>query len=108
MDAATPLQGGEGVKRSDLAELKLFRLALAQGWSVPGEFKELAVQRCGEILREAKAGERSWLAAAKTLANMTGQTLAAIDTAIRARTHEEFEARLKAIEEKLNDHDQHQ
>jgi len=50
-----------------------------------------------EILKDDKAGERSWVAASKTLISMTGATLASIDTALRVEQQTELRAEIDAV-----------
>src|SRR4051794_31559906 len=87
IDEAVPdpdLGGGSGGRpaRADLAALKLFRRALAQGWPIPGPAKALAVRRMTEILENDEAGARSHVAAVRTLLGMTTATTAAIQAAV--------------------------
>ncbi len=102
-DPASPdRQGGVGgtrrCGRASLADLRLLRRAIRCGWNVPSEGKALAPKRMVEILKDDKAGERSWVAASKTLVSMTGATLASIDVALRVRQQEEFDQRLAELE----------
>src|SRR4051812_19725875 len=80
--------GGVGVRRSgraSLRDMRLYRRALRNGWEIPAEAKRLAPKRMLEVLRDDEAGERSWVAASKTLVSMTTATTASIDCALRAR-----------------------
>jgi len=101
-DPASPdPQGGVGgtrrCGRASLADLRLLRHAIRCGWNVPSEGKDLAPKRMVEILKDDKAGERSWVAASKTLISMTGATLASIDTALRVEQQTELRAEIDAV-----------
>src|SRR4051794_25741369 len=106
-DATGPaLTGGVGVRpsgRASLRDMRLYRRALRNGWEIPAEAKELAPKRMLEVLRDDEAGERSWVAASKTLVSMTTATTASIDCALRARQVEELAARLDELESRLVD-----
>jgi hypothetical protein len=101
-DAANPEPmrgvGSDPPKRADLAALRLHRHALAQGWPVPSELKNQAMKRMGQILKDDKAGDRSWVAATRSVISMTGANLQSIDTALRARQQEELDERLQELE----------
>jgi hypothetical protein len=113
MDATPPIPGndatpdalrGEGIvppqpQRDPLADLRLYRHALAQGWPVSHDLKTRATGRIGEILSNPKAGDRAWVAAVRTLVSMTTATTASIDTALRAKLQEEIEDRLAELEQ---------
>jgi hypothetical protein len=90
--------------RGDLAELRLYKLALTQCWVIPPELKRRGVEAMGDILADRKAGSRAHAAAMRALIAATTATTGAIGTAIAARTQEEIVERLKAIEEKLDEH----
>src|SRR4051794_39764176 len=83
-DESTDPGGGSGgpAKRADLADLKLYRLALAQGWPVPEAAKVKAVARMQEILENDEGGDRAHTAAARTLVSMTTATTSAIQAAV--------------------------
>lgn len=87
--------------RGDLADLRLLKRAIDQGWEVPEAAKKLAVARMVGILRQGKCRSRAWTAAAKTLVSMTTATTGAIGTAIRAKQLEDVEDRLAELEKKL-------
>jgi hypothetical protein len=100
--------GGVGVRpsgRASLADMRLLRRAMRAGWTVPPEGKELAPRRMVEVLRDDKAGERSWVAASKTLIAMDQATLASVDVALRVKAAQEIEERLGEIERRLNEAD---
>ena len=97
--------GGVGVRpsgRASLADLRLYRRAILNGWKVPAEAKRLAPARMLEVLKDDDAGERSWVAVSKVLVSMTGGALQSIDTALRVRTAEEVDKRLAEVERKLD------
>jgi len=101
-DPASPdPQGGVGGTRpsgrASLADLRLLRRAIRCGWNIPSEGKDLAPKRMVEILKDDKAGERSWVAASKTLVSMTGATLASIDTALHIEQQTQLRAEIDAI-----------
>jgi hypothetical protein len=89
--------GAAPAKRGDLADLKLYRMALAQGWDVPAAAKDKAIRRMVEILDSAEGRDRTWTAAAKTLVSMTTATTGAIGTALAARAQEELAADVEAL-----------
>lgn len=99
-------QGGVGgtrrCGRASLAHLRLLRRALRAGWKIPDEAKDLAPKRMLEVLEDDKAGERSWVAASKTLVSMTTAELASIDTALRVRVQGELEERITMLEQQSN------
>jgi hypothetical protein len=105
-DATSPdPEGGSGGSpdRADLADLKLFRRALAQGWDVPPGVKAKAVRRMAEILDNDEAGDRSHTAAAKTLVSMGTATTAAIQAAVAVHQATELAARLDELESRIVD-----
>jgi hypothetical protein len=104
-DADNPLETsrGEGIvpprpQRDPLAELRLFRHALAQGWSVSADLKASATGRIREILANNKAGSRAHVAATRCLLTMTSATVSSIDCAVRVRAQEDLVERLERLE----------
>jgi len=50
-----------------------------------------------EVLKDDKAGERSWVAASKTLVSMTTAELASIDCVLRVEQQTELRDEIDAI-----------
>jgi hypothetical protein len=92
--------GGERTRRGrgDLAELRLYKLALKQGWVIPPELKRLGVEKMGDILRDPKGGARAHTAAMRCLIAATTATTSAIGTAIQARQSEELAETVARLE----------
>lgn len=88
-----------GVGRANLAEARLYRLAMRQGWPVPREVKALAVERMVTILRDDKGGARAHTAAMKALVSATTATTSSIGVAVQAK-NTELEDRLAELERK--------
>jgi hypothetical protein len=95
--------GGERPRRADLAELRLLRRALRNGWPVPAAARAKAVARMQELLDTDEAGGRAWAAAARTLVSMTRADLAAVDAAIRADVHQGLSGRVARLEAGMGD-----
>ena len=93
--------GGTRVGRASLADLRLYAYALRQGWDVSGELKGDAERRMRQILKDDKAGARSWVAAARTAVAMTATNLASIDTAIRSHQAVELAAEVEALKAQM-------
>jgi hypothetical protein len=88
-------------ERGRVEEIRLYKLALAQAWAIPAAMKQQVLNRLSEVLHDRKAGPRELTAAARAVISATGQNLAAVDTAIRARNAEELEARVNELEARL-------
>jgi hypothetical protein len=100
----TPDVGGVGARRSgraSLADLRLIRRALLCAWPVSQSLKVKAVARLEGILDDDESGDRSAVAAVKTLVTMTGCNLGAIDAVIKVHGATELEARLDALEQAM-------
>jgi hypothetical protein len=96
-----PLGGSGG--NPDLRELRLVLRALHQGWYVTPDLKRETIAKVASILRTSTRS-REVLSAAKTLVGMSGVTLASLDVAMRGKQAEEFEQRIREIEEVLREH----
>lgn len=109
-DPTSPDPAGEvGAARSargDLADLRLVRRAIAQGWRVPKATKARAVERMTQILECEEERARGWTAAARTLISMTTATTSAIGTAIQAHQHEVLAERVAELEERIEQQQQ--
>jgi hypothetical protein len=104
-DATGPIPdegSGERPKRADLAELRLFRMALAQSWVVPAALKEKAVGRMRGILEDEEAGARSHVAAVRTLLGMTTATTSAITAAVQVHAATELKAELDDLKARID------
>jgi hypothetical protein len=86
-------------QRDALADLKLYRYAIQQGWPVSADLKARTLERLSQMIDNPKGGDRAWTAAARTLVSMTTATTGAISTAIQARQHEELADTVRELRE---------
>src|SRR5262245_12468267 len=77
-------------ERGRVEEIRLYKLALAQAWAISPAMKRQVMARLSEVLYDRTASPRELTAAARAVISATGQNLAAVDTALRARQSEEL------------------
>src|SRR5262245_29758582 len=82
-------------------DVRLLSRALAESWDVPADTRRAIVERLGAVVADPRARLRAVLAASKTLAGLSRINLTVVDVAIRARTHEELEARVADLEARV-------
>src|SRR4051794_6745986 len=92
--------GGESVQTTT-RDVRLLSRALAESWDIPADTRLAIVERLGDVVKDPQAKLRAVLAASKTLATFSRINLTVVDAAIRARAHEELEARVADLEARL-------
>ena len=94
--------GGECIQPTT-RDVRLLSRALAESWDIPEDIRRAIVERMGAVVMDPQAKLRAVLAASKTLAGLSRINLTVVDVAIRARTHEELEARVGELEARVAD-----
>lgn len=96
----------ERVREPSRADLRLYAHALAEWWPISIDSSRKWVAMTEQIRDDPKATLRAKAAAARLATMMRRSNLARIETALRCRTQEELDARLRAMEEWRESHGQ--
>lgn len=95
--------GGLGAEYAPtgLNDVRLQALALSERWPMSEASKTAVLRRLNAVVQNPETKLRALLAASKVLASLSRLNLSAVDTALRAKTVEELEDRLKALEQRI-------
>jgi hypothetical protein len=106
-DDAENLDRGMGfpfTATSGTRDVRLLAMALREQWPMSPEKRAVAVKRLEEVISNPASKPRSFYIALKALTSLSRINLQCVDTAIRAQAAEDFDERIKAIEERIGEH----
>jgi hypothetical protein len=102
-DDAVKSERGSGLNAPTTRDVRLLGWALAEHWEMSPEARAAAIARLERVVADKQSRPRAFSVALKTLMGLSRINLAATETAIRAREHEELERRLTELEGKVPD-----
>lgn len=93
--------GGACDPPPSVREVRLLARALRERWEIGDEAREAIMKRLTGAVQDPRTRLRAVTAVTKTLAALSRVNLASIDVALRARSQEELEERIAALEARL-------
>lgn len=105
-DDAAPPRGGLGgdALEPGVRTTRLLERALRERWPVPTSLRGRVVERLAATIDDPGTSPREATAAALALLQASRTNLSAIDTALRAKSQEELEGRIAALETAAGKH----
>jgi hypothetical protein len=119
MDAGDPIDeagriprrgsGSESVPAApNTRDVRLLAMALEERWIIDPAAREAAVRRLEAVVRDPESKDRAFQRALKSLVSLGRLNLTAIGVGLSARSQEELEGRVRAIEGRLEERGDHE
>jgi hypothetical protein len=100
-DAVDPVRGSGFRNAPTTRDVRLLAMALREHWPMAAEPRAAAIRRLEDVVSNPDTKPRAFRAAVQSLASLSRLNLCLVETAIRAREHEELERRLTELEGKV-------
>jgi hypothetical protein len=95
--------GGSGGECSQptTRDVRLVSRALRESWDIPDDTRRAMLDRLGLVVTDPDSKLRAFFIATRTMISLSRLNLQSVDVAIRARVHEELEARVAELEARV-------